>query len=399
MAAYLEFDPMSKAFLDDPYGHFAKMRTEAPVYRHLDTLTPVVSLFRDADIRPMLQDWKTWSSQRSEDYNKKALGDAALLIGSDPPYHTKYRDIVAPIFLPGKMNKLDVIITKFVDECLDRRIGAGEINFVEDVAADVTVATICAIAGVPDSDRQAMRDMTIAVAREDGRPAFWKQPDPDTEARIGKVMVEMTDYFTRHFKSRDPEKHDDILSVIGRSVKEPRELVGLCLLIVGAGNETTTNLITHTFCELNAHPEQDALFRSNPDRYTDPLIEEILRYRGTIRKQDRFARIDTEIEGVKINTGDHIALWNGSASRDSAVIERGDTFDISRPVNRHLAFGSGVHMCIGNALARVEMRILFKQLALRTKAICETRGDNSYENLGNGVLDAAKRYSVELVPA
>jgi len=92
-------------------------------------------------------------------------------------------------------------------------------------------------------------------------------------------------------------------------------------------------------------------------------------------------------------------LWNGSASRDPAVVDRPDEFDITRHPNRHLAFGSGIHMCIGNALARVEMRVLFKHLLERTREIPETRGADSYESLKNGVLDAAKRYSVELIAA
>jgi len=139
--------------------------------------------------------------------------------------------------------------------------------------------------------------------------------------------------------------------------------------------------------------------RSDPDKYVDGAIEEMLRFRGTIRKQDRIAKIDTEIDGVEIRKGDSIALWNGSASRDPEAIDRPEEFDITRKPNRHLAFGAGIHMCIGNALARVEMRIVFKRLLERTKDIRETRGGDSYESLGNGVLEAAKRYNVELVPA
>jgi|MDSW01.1.fsa_nt_gb cytochrome P450 len=399
MTEFRSFDPMSSYFEQHPYEEFKRMRDHCRAYRHEDTLMPVVSFFHDSDIRTMLQDWETWSSQRSEDYNKKALGDAALLIGSDPPYHTKYRDIVAPLFMPGKMKKWSGVIEQFVTESLDQNLGAGEINFVEDIAADVTVKTICEVAGVPKSDGPLVRKMTIDLAYEDGRPVFWKKPDPETEARVGNVMSELTAYFTEHFKKRDPYKHDDLLSLIGREVKERRELIGLCILIVAAGNETTTNLITHTLQELNRHPEQMQIIRDDPDGNMNGLIEEILRYRGTIRKQDRYSRIDTVIDGVEIRKGDPIALWNGSASRDPAVVDRPDEFDITRHPNRHLAFGSGIHMCIGNALARVEMRVLFKHLLERTREIPETRGADSYESLKNGVLDAAKRYSVELIAA
>jgi cytochrome P450 family 109 len=398
MSTIAPFEPLSPEFERNPYAEFTRMREACRAYRHVGTIMPVVSFFRDADIRTMANDFTTWSSQRSAEYNEKALGDAAILIGNDPPVHTHYRGIVAPLFLPGAMNPLVPLVEEETELALSETVGAGEINFVEDYAARVTIGVICRICGVPDKDRSLMREMTLDLAKEDGRPVFYKSPNPETEARVGRVMTDMTAYLSEHIERRRREPTGDILSMLTARVDDPRHLVGLSILIIGAGNETTTNLMAHGLQELINRPDQMAMLRARPE-LTDQAIEEMLRMRGTIRKMDRISMIDTEIDGVEIRRGDSIALWNASASRDPAAIERADQFDITRRPNRHLAFGSGIHMCIGNALARIELRLAFRRLLERTRTIELTRGADSYESWGNGVLEAGKRLSVELVPA
>ena len=399
MTEIAEFNPLSSYFEQNPYAEFKRMRESCRAYRHEGTLMPVVSFFHNADIRKMLGDWQTWSSQRSEEYNEKALGDAAILIGNDPPVHTQYREIVAPLFLPSEMAKLEDSILENCREYLGQCLQAGEINFVEDYAANVTVAMICDMVGVPKQDRASMRKMTVELALEDGRPVFWKQPNPEVEARVARVMSEMDEYFTAHVEERVRNPRDDIMSKIATQVENRRHLIGMTLLMVAAGNETTTNLMAHGLQELLRHPEQMQLLRDDPDTHMEGFVEEILRFRGTIRKQDRIAAIDTEIDGVQINKGDSIALWNASASRDPAVIPEPEKFDITRKPNRHLAFGSGIHMCIGNALARTELKIAMRYLLDNTSSIELAKGDDSYESYKNGVLEAAKRFDVRLKAA
>jgi cytochrome P450 family 109 len=393
-----DFDPLSAHFEQHPYEELKRMREHGRAWRHRGTLMPVVSFFHDKDVREMVLDYKTWSSQRTPEYNAKALGDAAILIGNDPPIHTQYRAGVASLFMPGQMLPLAPMVEREVAATLDECVGKGEINFVEDFAANATVRVICNIVGIPAKDRARMRQMTIDIAKEDGRPVFWKQNHQQVIDRIGRVMREMTEYLNEHIARVRAQPKDDILSKLTAMLDNPRHLVGMSILIIGAGNETTTNLLAHGLQELIRHPEQMALLRAQPD-LVDGAVEEMLRFRGTIRKQDRISMIDTVIDGVDIHKGDSIALWNASASRDPAAIDRPEVFDITRKPNRHSAFGAGAHMCIGNALARVEMRIAFRQLLQRTRHIEETRGADSYQSLGNGVLEAAERYSVQLVPA
>ncbi len=371
------------------------MQDSCRVYRHKGTLMPVVSFFKARDIKPGLQDWQRFSSQRSEEYNKKALGDAAILIGNDPPLHTKYRDVVAPLFLPGAVHPLGPVIDRMTDKALDRCLDAGEVNFVTEFACTVSLGVIAHICDVPEEDHDLMFRMTQQMATTDGMPVFWKEPHPEVEARIAESMQVLGEYFLDHVKTRANNGRDNILNHIASQVDDQRHLAGLCALVLAAGFETTMNLMTHGLYELLHHPEQMHMLRQNPNMI-NAAVEEMLRFRGTIRKQDRIAAVDMEIDDVEINKGDSVAFWTACVSRDPDLIDRPDEFDIARKVPRHGAFGSGIHMCIGKVLARLEVRAAMKRLIEKTSLIEEMRGDESYQSVGNGVLDGALRYSVQL---
>lgn len=396
MSEIREFDPVSPYFEKNPFTELRRMQDSCRAYRHKGTLMNVTSLFRASDIKPALQDWETFSSQRDPEYNKKALGDAAILIGNDPPLHTKYRNIVAPLFLPSAIHPLGPVIDQMIDRAIKECVGAGEINFVTDFACTISLGTICYVCDVPEEDWPLMFQMTQDIARADGRPVFWKEPHPEVEARIANAMTVLTDYFDDHIKARANGARDNILNHIAKQIDNPRHLAGLCILLIAAGFETTMNLMTHGLNELIKNPEQMRLLRSKPELVNN-AVEEMLRCRGTIRKQDRIATRDIEIGGVEIGKGESVALWTACVGRDPELIDRPDEFDITRENTRHGAFGSGIHMCIGNVLARLEVRAAFKRLIEATSVIEETRGGDSYESLGNGVLEGAQRYSVRLI--
>lgn len=390
-----EFDPLSDYFERNAFAEFKRMRENHPVYRHQGTLMPVVSLFRNDDIRAALRDWKTFSSQRSEEYNKKALGDASILIGNDPPLHTTYRDIVAPLFMPNAVHKMEAIVEEQIDQAIADTVDKGEVDFLRTFAMRVSLGTICHICDVPEKDWPLMFEMTQNLAKNDGQAVFWQRERPDIEAQLGTAITVLTDYFNKHLEERVKNPKKNMLNEIATQIDEPRHLTGLCILLLGAGFETTMNLMANGMQELIRHPQQMQMLRDNPD-LIDGAVEEMLRMRGTIRKQDRIAGEDMEIRGVKIYKGESLALWNGSASLDPDVIENPETFDITRKPNRHLAFGSGIHMCIGNVLARMEVRMAFKRLLEATSTIEETRGAGSFRSMGNGILTGVDYYHLKL---
>ena len=390
------FDPLGERYLKNPWAEFKRMRETCRGYRHEGTLEPVVSFFHDEDIRAMRTDWQTWSSQRSATSNKKGLGVAAIMIGQDPPMHTKYRSIVAPIFAPGRVHALQPVIDKHLEKILDQVIGAGEIDFMEDVSAALAMSIVGTICGIPEDDWPFFRKGTIATSRDYGKGSFFKEPVPEIEERILGFMQETAPYMLDHVKYLKTTKNDSILKRIADEVEEPMALIGLCMLVIGAGNDTTANLMANGLWELIRKPDQMDWLRKNPDN-VGQAVEEMARCRGSLRRSERIASRDIEFGGIQVNKDDVVILWNASASRDPMVVpDRPDEFDITRKPVRHMGFGAGIHMCIGNILARLETQSLWRELLKRTSSIEETRGEDSYEDWDNGVLDAVKRYSVAL---
>jgi cytochrome P450 len=390
-----QFDPTSPDFDRDFYPNIQRMREQCRAYRHEGTLIPAVSVFRHADVVPMLQDWENWSSGRSEIMKKRGFGIASIMVGDDPPDHTRYRKLMAPFFMPVTVNSFDDIIAREIDAAMDKCLNAGEIDLVEDFAGPIVNGLICKICGIPDEDREFIRSKAMLVAAHYGKGLFWKEPNPDIEATIAKVGWEFGFYFIQHVEVLRKSKTPSILANLSEQLAEPREIAAICALLIAAGLETTTNMIVHGMQELIRHPDQFAMLRSDYG-LMNGAIEEMFRYRGTLRRHERVAVHDSTIDDVKIAAGDSVILWNASANRDPAVFDRPEEFLIGRAPNRHIAFGSGIHTCLGMVMARAEMRLTFQRLLDATTLIEETRGDGSYESYGNGVMDVARRYSVKL---
>jgi cytochrome P450 len=391
----IEFDPTSSNFDRDFYTNIRLMRENCRAYRHEGTMIPAVSVFRHSDVVPMLQDWENWSSGRSEIMKKRGFGIASIMVGDDPPDHTRYRKLMAPFFMPVSVNSFDAIIDREIDVAMEKCLGTGEIDLVEDFAGPIVNGLICKICGIPDEDREFIRSKAMLVAAHYGKGLFWKEPHPEIEEIVAKVGWEFGFYFIQHVDVLKKTKTPSILSSLSEHLTEPREIAAICALMIAAGLETTTNMIVHGMQELIRHPDQFTKLRQN-NSLMNSAIEEMFRYRGTLRRHERVAVHDSEIDGVKIAAGDSVILWNASANRDPEVFDRPEEFLIDRSPNRHIAFGSGIHTCLGIIMARAEMRLTFQRLLDATSHIEETRGANSYESYGNGVMDVARRYSVKL---
>lgn len=387
------FDPMDANFCRDFYSNIKRMRESCRAYRHPGTLSPIVSFFRYADVAPMLSNWHEWSSERSEEKKARGLGVASIMLGNDPPLHTRYRKIMAPFFMPKSIQSYEAIIESLIDEAVEACVGTGDTDFVEKFADHVTVGLICKICGIPKEDRELIRTKAMLVAENYGKGLFWKQEYPDIEAMIAKVSWDFGFYFIQHVERLKTSGQSSILGSMAEHLDNPREIAAMCALIIAGGVETTTNNIVHGLQELIRHPGQFALLRRQPE-LLDSAIEEMVRYRGTLRRQERVAMQDVDIDGIAIAKGDTVVLWNASACRDPDFIDRPEEFDITRKPNRHIGYGNGIHMCIGNVLARAELRSIFGRLLTSTSHIEEARGTDSYQDAGNGVMDVAKRYSL-----
>jgi cytochrome P450 len=387
------FDPMHPDFCRDFYPNIRHMRENHRAYRHEGTMVPVVSFFRYADVAPMLSNWHEWSSERSEEKKARGLGVASIMLGNDPPLHTRFRKIMAPFFMPKSVQAYEAIISSLIDEAVEQCVGTGEVDFVEKFADHVTVGLICEICGIPKEDRELIRTKAMLVAENYGKGLFWKEDNPDIEAMIAQVSWEFGFYFIQHVERLKVSGQNSILGSMAPQLNDAREIAAMCALIIAGGVETTTNNIVHGLQELIRHPDQFALLRSQPE-LLDGAIEEMVRYRGTLRRQERVAMQDVDVDGITITKGDTVVLWNASACRDPDFIDRPEEFDITRKPNKHIGYGTGIHMCIGNVLARAELRSIFGRLLTATSHIEEARGADSYQDAGNGVMDVAKRYSL-----
>lgn len=390
------FDPTSPNFPRDFYSEMTRMREACRAYRHEDTLVPVISFFRYNDVQPMLADWQNWSSERSPEKKARGAGLASIMMSNDPPLHTKYRKIMAPYFMPGAIRVYEDMVEQLIDEAIETHVGVGETDFVK-FADHVTVGLICEICGIPKEDREIIRSKAMLIAEHYGKGMFWKEEHPEIEEIIAKISWDFGFYFLQHVETLKTSGKQSILGSMAEQLDDAREIAAMCALLVAGGVETTTNNIVHGMQELIRNPKQMELMRADPS-LVDGAVEEMVRYRGTLRRQERVALKDVDIDGVRIDTGDTVVLWNAAASRDPAYIDRPDEFDITRKPNRHIGYGHGIHTCIGNVLARSEMRRAFSRLIERTSHIEEARGADSYADAGNGVMDVARHYYLKLHP-
>ena len=389
------FDPLSAEYLTNPWAELKRMRESCRAYRHKGTIMPVVSFFHERDIRAIREDWQTWSSVRSIENNQLGIGKAAVMLTQDPPEHTRYRNIIAPLFEARRIAALQPKIDQHVTRLLDKHIDNGEINFMEDVSGALATAMIGTICAIPEQDWPFIRKNTIGMAIDYGKALFFREPQPRIIERISGLQKEMAAYIGDHIDRLRRTNTPSILADIANQLDDDESLIGLCMLIIATGNDTSADLMTNGLYELMQKPDQLQWLRNNPDKINQ-AIEEMVRCRGSLRRSERVATKDLEFDGVQIHKGDCIALWNASASRDPEVVpDRPDEFDIRRLPTRHMGFGAGIHSCPGKILARLKTRTLMRAILERTSRI-EECSPHAYESWGNGILDAVKHYRLKL---
>jgi cytochrome P450 len=333
-AAPLVFNPFDAAFHDDPYPFYRRFREEDPA--HYSQLAQITVLSRYADCAALLRDPRASSDQTKSD----AFRDGARAQGLDPDEVVK--GMTRPFLF---MDPLDVIA---------------------DVAFPLPVAMICELLGVPKEDIGRFRAWSAVAARS-------LDPDfvlPAEEiARRQRAFEEFAEYFKALIAARRQDLRDDLLSALIVAEDEgdklsPDELVATGILLLIAGHETTVNLIGNGTLALLRHPDQLRRLRDDPSLIAS-AVEELLRYDSPVQLTVRTATEAIELPSVTLAPGKSAVLLLGSANRDPAQFPEPDRLDIARADNRHLAFGMGIHFCLGAPLARVEGQIAIGELARR----------------------------------
>jgi cytochrome P450 len=400
----VQFNPFAPEVHANPYPMYHALREQDPVHWSdlmeawvLTRYQDVVSVLRDprfsADRRRGRSRFAQMAQQRME-AQQGPLSRANTMLTSDPPDHTRLRGLVSKAFTPRRVEELRPRIQQIVDEILDEAQRKGEMDVIWDLGYPLPVIVIAEMLGVASERRDDFKRWSDEIVASLGGPFV----SDETLQRALKSSQEMADYFHAVIAERRKEPRDDLLS--GLIAAEERgdvlsedELLGTCILLLAAGNETTTNLIGNGMLALLRNPEQMERLRGNPE-LVDSAIEEFLRYDGPVHGTGRVALEEVEIGGQTIEEGRIVFTLVAAANRDPAQFADPDTLDIAREPNPHVAFGYGIHFCLGAPLARAEGQIAFRSLLERSKSIRAQSDDVEWG--GTFILRGLKRLPVTL---
>ena len=379
-----ELDKWETFINGQPFDIFKRLREEAPIYWHeesLDFEPGFWALTKHEDIVRVSKDPMTFSSAVGG--HLMTMGDpevvdpsavAAIIgnmIGMDPPDHQIYRKMVAPSFTPKAIRTLEGDMRLKIRELLENVEDKGEFNFVTEISEQLPLWVLCEMMGIPESERPKIRDLvnnlTDASIQQDPNNAFQIWVNYMELFKMGRDMIE----------ERRKNPTDDLMSVVANTKIEggelpPELLDGFFLLMVIAGNETTRNTLTGGLMALTDNPEEREKLLKDPALISN-ATDEMLRWVTSVIYFRRTATKDTNIRGQDIKAGDKVVMWYGSANRDEDIFKDGHLFRVDRKnAKKHLAFGAGEHLCLGNRLGHMQIRILFEELLDRFPNIHST---------------------------
>ncbi len=355
------------AFLENPFPFYEIGRQMSPLF------VPNMNIwmaFGYDECLSILRDNAQWSSAPPAEMLTEG-GSGPSMLGSDPPRHTRLRALVSQAFTPRMVEQLEPRLRQIAAELLDDVLPAGKCDLVETLSYPLPVIAIAEILGVEPEKRERFKEWSDEVVATLGGP-----PD-DGEGDIRpETFEEMRAYFGGLCDERRSHPRADLISGLVQAEMDGEklsfdELLQMLILLLVAGNETTTNLIGNTVQEFIAHPDQLARVEADPALIPSAL-EEVLRINSPVQATVRRAARDIEFKGKHISQGQQVVVWLGAANRDPAQFKDPLTFDVTRSPNRHLSFGMGIHFCLGAPLARLEAKIAIEELLKRTKNIRRT---------------------------
>lgn len=355
-APRVHYDPFSYEIHEDPYPVYARLREESPVY--FDSERCFYALSRYDDVRHALLDHGTYCSGRG--FTLEDLDDFTLpmLIGMDPPDHTRLRATINRALTPRRVSGLEAPVRALAQKLLAEMQPRGEGDVIADFAAVLPMAVISWMLRVPDEDQERLRGLSdVMLHRDDatsGVPERGKQ-----------AAAEMYGYFDGLVASRDAKDSEDLVSLLlaaeRRGEISHSEILGFCFLLIIAGNETTTKLIGNAVWALDQNPAERARLLRDPMLIAN-AVEETVRYMPSTHMMARTLTRDVELHGRTMEAGRKVALILASANRDERRWTDPDRFDVGRDTAEHLGFGFGIHHCIGAALARLEGRVALGEI-------------------------------------
>lgn len=393
-----------------PWSLFADLRRQSPIHWNEEEKpnSGFFSVTRYHDIVKVLRDSQTFTSERFtnlEEVDAEQEEARRSLLETDGTRHRALRRLLQGQFTPQAVTKYETFLRGLTATTLDNAFAKKEFDFVEEVAADFPIQVLAKLLDVPESDTgQLIEWGNRMIGFDDPEHADVLISDPESEKyRLvpfkSPAALEVFAYGDELARQRKGKDGIDLVSVLVNSPMSDgialteRDFHTNFLLLVVAGNETTRHTISHTMNNLINNPDQLALLQERPD-LIPWAVEEFLRYASPVYHFRRTATKDVEFAGAQIKQGQKIVPWFASGNRDDSVFENPDKFDVTRNPNEHMAFGrGGPHMCLGNALARIELRVMFEDLVNRVEKV-ERVGDVDF--LRSNFVHGIKRMPVKV---
>ena len=394
-----EVDVFARETIENPYPTFDLLRSECPVYQVPDTQTYFLTRYEDIyDVlrktnlflrgagksRPLISD------SEAQDYFERNGWPKMSILGSNPPNHRRYRDMVDHFFSVKGAKKQTGLITEIANELIDNWIDDGEVEYVSQFAELLPSMVITKMMGFPLEDLQRLKIWSEAWVAP-----FSLQLDAEQEKEVAHLMVEFQHYIHDHIKERRENPREDVVSYLvstpvqlhsGTRMLTDTEIINMVDHLYIGGNETTTFALTSGLWLLIENPDLQAALASKPEQIRT-FVEEVLRLESPTQGMDRHALEDTEIAGVSIPKGSHIHMRYAAANRDKSQFECPANLELERDnASKHLAFSIGETHCPGAGLTRLEQNIAMELLLKRLKKIKFAKEKNSFEHHMNFTL-------------
>jgi cytochrome P450 len=344
------YDPLVQ---QEPYAAYRALRRDFPVYRNEERGFWALSRFED--VQRAAREWRCWSSAEGVNLDDTlSLTGRGNFIAADPPDHDRLRRVVRERFTPATIAAMEPAIRADVRATLRTAIRAGGLDAAAALAWAIPVRTVSRALGVPLQDAPVLRAwLRAAIARDPGSDRL--------PAGARAAAESLRAYFVDRVARADGGLLADVASARREREIASEEVPGLCVLLFIAGTETVADFIGNALIALAEHPEQRALLAAEPERMP-AAAEELLRFESPVQYQLRTATKDTELHGTTLPEGAAVALLWGAANRDERRLERPDELDLARAPRRNLAFGEGIHHCLGAPLARLQGRLVLEEV-------------------------------------
>lgn len=369
LAKKIKFNPFLPEFHVNPYPTYRRLQEEDPVHLSpvgvwiITRYTDVVKALRDPSLSSKPSEI-SYASSRQESRSPVVSLSNDLLFFREPPDHTRLRKLVSKAFNARVVEQMQVQIQEIVNELIDRVKDIGAMDLIADLSHPLPVRVIAQMLGTPSEDYNQLKEWSHWFSY-----IFDPMKSSNTHQQLNQTILEFKDYFSHLILQRRQHPQNDLISALIQARDESDkltedELLGTCMLLFASGEETTVNLIGNGMLALLHHPDQLEKLKQNP-LLIQSAVEELLRYESPLQICGRTATSNLEIGGKVIRKGPPVFLIVGAANRDPNQFHDPDQLDITRSENNHLAFGDGIHYCLGSALARVQGKIAINTLVQR----------------------------------